>query len=189
VEWGLPDDAALAANRPMRGQTRFVWSGQAPDHRSTRRSAVRIWQFRTSGSTIWTTSPLPILPRPRVALSETYAVGTRRDHLPSACQVVLRWQTAMVSAILPLILQARLHRRSRGDTSAAAVLSLARASRTLRSPTIAACIPTYSARFLTLCASLPRRMRRHAESPSWWSTTPPTSIPWSTCAGGQKSFP
>ena len=132
-EWGLPDDAALAATDLMRGH-RFVWSGKRQTHPPrSRRSAVRDLAGRTAGSTMMDDVSIADAATTQAAAEREHAVVQGRDHLPTACQVVLRCQQRRHRRFYRPDLQARLHRRSRREHDlAAAVLSLAAPRRRLR---------------------------------------------------------
>ena len=116
--------------------------------------------------------------RTRPPAGRRTALVQGRDHLPAAREVVLRCQQRRHRRLPRPDLQARLHRRPRRQRDlAAAVLSLAAARRRLRHRRLHhGPSRVRQAGRRQEASSPPPTSAACASSPSWSSTTPPTSI-------------
>ena len=92
-EWGLPDDASLAATDLMRGH-RFVWTGKRQRIRLDPADLpFAIWQVAPPGARMMDIARPLRCRAPAVSRAERgHAVVQGRDHLSAARQVVLRCQ-------------------------------------------------------------------------------------------------
>ena len=132
-EWGLPDDAVAGGNRPdARPPLRL--DRQAPASSASIPPICRSRSGRSHRREHHDGRRLRCRCRHDPGRAEReHAVVQGRDHLPAACQVVLRCQQRRHRRFYRPDLQARLHRRSRREHDlAAAVLSLATPRRRLR---------------------------------------------------------